>query len=204
MLSCQIIFQRATKITQKLKDLPNSDYVKAYDRTLFKAYPMLIIERKDGYVYGQMMVENIIGSGNIEFKNFKVKDYGDKFICKRANYYFNDVVIFDVDYTKDLIKMVKEFSTKKYWASWNQYTNDWRPLNYPTNHCIIGYWCSGYAGSTNGQGYPTYSTVCAVIEANSKEAAIAAILEDWPEATHDVWRFFDEKPIDWRPGDRFR
>lgn len=209
MLSCQIIFQRASRHTQKTDMLPNSDYVRVNGKILFKGYPILVTDRKDGYVYGQMLMEDptsfvIDINGNksfaLMFKQFRVKDYGNKFICSRSDkitYYFDDAVTFDVDYTKDLFTMIKEFSTKKYWVSWNQYTADWRPLHYPTGPCVKKAWCTGSSA--------TYHTICAVIEANTKEEAISAILTDWPEATHDAWRFFDEKPIDFSPAsDRFQ
>lgn len=93
---------------------------------------------------------------------------------------------------------------KRFWVSWCQYTDDYRSLNWPMNKSIINYWCSGYSGEIKDNGYPLYSTLCALVEAESKEQAIAALLIEWPECTEKDWRFFEEKPIDWIPGDRFK
>lgn len=216
MLSCQIIFQRASRHTQKTNTLPNSDYVRVNGKILYKGCPVLVTHRKDGYVYGQMLVEDptsfdIDVNGNkslaLMFKQFRVKDYGNKFTCSRSDkitYYFDDAVTFDVDYTKDLITMIKEFSTKKYWVSWRQYTNKWESANNPIGTSIENVWCSGTSSSFCKRGFPLYHNVCAVVVGTSKEDATKSILADWPEATRDDWRFFDEKPIDWSPvGGRF-
>jgi hypothetical protein len=84
----------------------------------------------------------------------------------------------------------------RFWVSWYQPTEDYRPLTYPPNNHILGWWCSGHA--------EVGSTICAAIEAENEEAAREAVLKDWPEA-FDVedWRFINEKPNDWKPGDRF-
>lgn len=93
---------------------------------------------------------------------------------------------------------------KRFWVGWNQYTKDYRPLNFPPNKKIKGYWCSGYSGVFNEDGSPLYYTMCALVEASSVKSATNALLKDWPECTHDDWRFFDEKDVNWIPSDRFK
>jgi len=82
---------------------------------------------------------------------------------------------------------------KRFWVSWVQTTQDFRPLSDPPNIRILGWWCSGIVS-------PKYN-LCAVVEAESVDAAHEAVLIDWPES--DEWRFIEEKPKDWLPGDRF-
>lgn len=77
----------------------------------------------------------------------------------------------------------------RYWVSWYQPTKDYRPLTYPPNEAILGWWCSGA------------STLCALVSASDKVEAGAAITKDWPEAKE--WRFVYEKGDKWLPGDRF-
>ena len=85
---------------------------------------------------------------------------------------------------------------KRFWISWVQPGDDYRPLTYPPNTGILGWWCSGYSGEG--------STICAVVEAPNSSDAKAAILKDWPEALElDDWRFVEERAKDWRPNDRF-
>ena len=83
--------------------------------------------------------------------------------------------------------------TKRYWLSWIQPTDDHRPLTYPPNRAILGWWCSG--DTSKG------SVLCGLVEAADDAAAKAAVLTDWPEAT--AWRFCEEHEPDFRPGTRF-
>ena len=45
------------------------------------------------------------------------------------------------------------------------------------------------------------STLCALVNAKTEEAAKAAVVKDWPEATQ--WRFCEQKPDNFELGDRF-
>ena len=80
-----------------------------------------------------------------------------------------------------------------YWASWIQPTNDYRPITYPPNNKILGWWCSGY----NQDG----AILCAMILACSEETAKKCVLIDWPEAIN--WRFCDRRD-DLEISDRWR
>jgi len=81
----------------------------------------------------------------------------------------------------------------RYWLSWYQVTEDYRPLTYPPNEAILGWWCSGE--SIHG------ATLCAVVEACCEEDAWSAVKLDWPEMdpTSDA-RFISEKSNDYVPG----
>jgi hypothetical protein len=83
---------------------------------------------------------------------------------------------------------------KRFWMSWNEPARDHRPLNYPPNPQILGWWCSGY-------GSDDVAMLCAWVEATDEDTARAAILLDWPG--NKSWRFGDEVGRDWRPGNRF-
>ena len=72
-----------------------------------------------------------------------------------------------------------------FWISWYQPTEDHRPLTYPPNASILGWWCTGTRGSDDA------STMCALVSADSEEAAKQAIRKDWPEA--EEWRFCEKK-----------
>ena len=75
---------------------------------------------------------------------------------------------------------------KYFWMSWYQpfdETEDYKPLTYPPNTAILGWWCSGRT--------ETGATICAWVKANCEEKAKEAIRQDWPEA--EDWRFCDEK-----------
>ena len=81
----------------------------------------------------------------------------------------------------------------RYWISWFQPGEDYRPLTFPPNEAIRGWWCSGYTD--------TQSVLCAVVDAKSEKEAEDAILMDWPDLYE--WRFIEIKPNGWVPGDRF-
>jgi hypothetical protein len=89
---------------------------------------------------------------------------------------------------------------KRYWVSWTQRTEDFRPLSYPPNESILGWWCSGSDGDGN-------AVLCAVVAAAEDSDVCSAIFKDWPEAKDEImnnnWRIFCEKKVDWKPGDRF-
>jgi len=84
----------------------------------------------------------------------------------------------------------------KYWISWVQTSEDYRPLTAPPNGGIWGWWCSGETGEGD-------AILCAWVQADSKEEAEDVIYQDWPEAKEVEWRFFNSKPIGWKPSDRF-
>ena len=83
----------------------------------------------------------------------------------------------------------------RYWLSFLKPTQDYRPLAHPPNEQILGWWCSGYDGNDN-------AIICALVSAPARSVAEQAVLKEWPDATW-LWRFFDERPADWVPGDRF-
>ena len=82
----------------------------------------------------------------------------------------------------------------RFWVSWIQQTCDHRPLTYPPNDGILGWWCSGYDASGD-------AVLCAVIEAEDADAVRSVVVRDWPEAS--VWRCFEPRDCDWKPNDRF-
>jgi len=86
---------------------------------------------------------------------------------------------------------------QRFWASWNETGQDYRPMTSPPNPAILGWWCSGEAGDGS------YSTMCAWVEAKDEDAAMTAVKQDWPPARKMDWRFFEERAPDWTPGDRF-
>lgn len=77
----------------------------------------------------------------------------------------------------------------RYWISWEEPEGDYRPIAFPAPE----WWCTGY-----GKGF---STICALVEASSKDAAQQLVSQLWkPRA----WRFVNEVAPDWRPPeDRF-
>lgn len=83
---------------------------------------------------------------------------------------------------------------RRFWVSWIQPTEDYRPLSYPPGDSIIGWWCSGYDGQDN-------PILMALIQGTSEDDVIKAVKADWPE--WENWRIFEEKEVDWKPGSRF-
>ena len=81
----------------------------------------------------------------------------------------------------------------RYWMSWICYDEDYRPLTYPPNESIKGWWCSGYDSKEN-------VILCGLIDAKSEDAAWSAIEKDWPGIKQ---RFCESKDKKFRPGDRF-
>lgn len=71
---------------------------------------------------------------------------------------------------------------KRFWMSWYVEEDDHRPLTYPPNKAVLGWWCTGYDG--NGR-----ATLCGLIEAETEDAAQQAVFADWPGIE---WRFVDE------------
>lgn len=95
------------------------------------------------------------------------------------------------------VQEIGERNVKRYWVSWEQPTDDYRPLHDPPNGNICGWWCSGQTGEDNW-------TLCAVVDAEDSDDAERSIRKDWPEAPfQNCWRFFEEKPLGWQPSNRF-
>lgn len=86
---------------------------------------------------------------------------------------------------------------KRFWVSWVQPTNDPRPITYPPNDAICGWWVSGYDSEDQ-------AIICAVVEAAKEIEVRRVLITDWPEvAGVESLRFCEEKPLKWQPGDRF-
>lgn len=88
----------------------------------------------------------------------------------------------------------EEEAMNRYWISWYQPTEDFRPLTDPPNPSVLAWWCSGQR--MDGQ-----ATLVALVTAATESEAQAVILKDWPEVTE--WRFNEYCEKDWLPGDRF-
>lgn len=87
----------------------------------------------------------------------------------------------------------------RFWLSWPQPTEDFRPLTDPPADGVLGWWCSGYD-------HQDRATLCALVEANTMAAAKTVVRRSWPEAPskRQAWRIEDEYPNGWcELGDRF-
>lgn len=89
---------------------------------------------------------------------------------------------------------MSETKPKRWWISWHQPTEDYRPLRYPPHNPVMGWWCSGCDEND-------IATLCAVVLADDEDEARANIIAEWPEA--ERWRFCEEKPDGWVLSDRF-
>lgn len=89
----------------------------------------------------------------------------------------------------------------RFWVSWEEPEEDYRPMTDPPNRAVIAWWCSGSAGDGS------YSTLVALVEAVDEAAAMLAIARDWPmgpsERAGRRWRFCNAVGFDWTPGPRF-
>lgn len=74
---------------------------------------------------------------------------------------------------------------KYFWISWYQRTSDYRPLSFPPNQRVLGWWKTGEVSDNS-------FTLVSLVKAKSEDDAKMSILIDWPEAK-DNWRFCDEK-----------
>jgi hypothetical protein len=70
------------------------------------------------------------------------------------------------------------------WLSWVCKEDDYRPISFPPNESILGWWCSGYDGDDN-------AIICALVKCEDEESAAAAIQKDWPEFDGN-WRFISD------------
>jgi hypothetical protein len=88
----------------------------------------------------------------------------------------------------------------RFWVSWVEENADHRPLMYPPNSAVAGWWCSGRSADD-------LAVICAVVDADDERAAELAVLTDWPLAGGQHvrdWRFFESKENDFKPSeDRF-
>jgi hypothetical protein len=84
----------------------------------------------------------------------------------------------------------------RYWLSWVQPTDDYRPKHDPPAEAVLGWWCSGYNPGDQ-------AVLCAVVAADSEEQARAALLADWPEVADVQFRFIHRSEPHYVPGDRF-
>ena len=81
---------------------------------------------------------------------------------------------------------------KLFWISWVQPSKDYRPLSFPPTERVLGYWCTGYTDAG--------ATLCAAVEANSKEELEGIVKTDWPE--FQAFRFVQERRF-WTTNERF-
>jgi hypothetical protein len=81
---------------------------------------------------------------------------------------------------------------KRYWISWEQLSEDYRPLtDPPMPESIKAWWCSGHSQDA--------AMICAIVDALSEADAWEA--PDGKEV--GTLRFCEEKTLDWLPNDRF-
>lgn len=102
----------------------------------------------------------------------------------------------DEDYEK-FHQLFVEDTLKRFWISWYQPTEDYRPIYPKGDKEPLGhlYWCTGERADGA-------STMCAVVDAKDESEAKLTIKKYWPEANE--WRFCEERPYNWLPGsDRF-
>ncbi len=81
----------------------------------------------------------------------------------------------------------------RFWISWYQPTEDYRPLMFPPNETILGCWCSGWRSD------PGAWMMCAVVETKSIGEAFTALQVDWPEVATAEVRFVVTHPANWVP-----
>ena len=87
---------------------------------------------------------------------------------------------------------------KRFWMSWYCFDADHRPLTYPPNKEILGWWHTGDGLSGIDR---EYSIICSMVEAKNENEAWAAVLEDWPGVEK---RFCEEQSkSEWRLSNRF-
>lgn len=72
-----------------------------------------------------------------------------------------------------------------YWFSWVEKSEDHRPINYPPNENILGWWCSGYDCEDN-------ATLCAMVKAKDEDDVLNYIELDWPGSKDAEIRFCEQ------------
>lgn len=87
---------------------------------------------------------------------------------------------------------------RRFWLSWPQPTEDFRPLTDPPDARVLGWWCSGYDSQDR-------ATLCALVTGRTMQEAKQAVRVSWPEAprARGHWRIEEERDSEWTPGDRF-
>ena len=84
----------------------------------------------------------------------------------------------------------------RFWISWWQPGDDPRPPNSPPkDQRVLGWWRSGTDGRR--------SSICALVQADVSDTALATVATDWPESLTAEVRFVEPQRADWTPGDRF-
>lgn len=86
----------------------------------------------------------------------------------------------------------------RFWLSWPQPIEDYRPLTDPPDARVLGWWCSGFDSQD-------VALLCALVRAANIDEAKAAVRASWPEAPskRQGWRIEAERAANWLPGDRF-
>jgi len=76
----------------------------------------------------------------------------------------------------------------RFWISWYEPAVDCRPVTFPPNAAILGWWCTGE------RCYDEASILVAVVEGEDEDAAKAAVRLDWPGVEHKdkEWRSCEE------------
>lgn len=85
-------------------------------------------------------------------------------------------------------------ASRRFWCSWTEESDDFRPLAFPPHEAILGWWCPGY----DEDGDVLF--VC--VQATDEDAAKRAIAAEWPCEDRE-FHFIEEKASDWLPGERF-
>src|SRR5262245_59201779 len=80
---------------------------------------------------------------------------------------------------------------QRWWLSWYQKMGDHRPITFPPNEAILGWWCTGSGSGEKGE----VDILCALVEANTNDEAWEAVKLDWPDML--VQRFINLRPSDY-------
>jgi hypothetical protein len=88
---------------------------------------------------------------------------------------------------------------KRWWASWCCYDDDYRPLTYPPNKEILGWWVTDKTPSDLFG--PDRVTICGLIQAPTEAHAREAIQTDWPDA--DTRFVVEKEPYEFEESDQF-
>jgi hypothetical protein len=84
---------------------------------------------------------------------------------------------------------------KRFWLSWYEPSEDWRPVHFPPNENILGCWCSELSDIG--------PTVVAFVESKNEQEAWDSIDKEFPrEGPRDI-RFCEERDFSFLPNDRF-
>lgn len=87
-------------------------------------------------------------------------------------------------------------SKNRYWVSWYQPTEDYRPLTHPPSK-LLGWWCSGYNCEDDK------AIIVVLLDADDEKQAKEILKEYWPETKNIAWRFFSIKENNFIPNNRF-